>query len=823
MKLTLNWLKDHLEIQNGATRASEAGTPGTESVLDTIVATLTRIGLEVEHVHDPARALDGFVVAAVLEAKPHPNADRLQVCLVDAGGPAPLQVVCGAPNARAGMRSVFSPVGTYIPGKKMVLAAGVIRGVESNGMLCSAAELDLSEDHDGILDLPPDAPVGASYARWAGLDDPVIEINLTPNRPDAMGIAGIARDLAAAGLGHVRTPAVVPVEGDAPCPTGVRIAGDAAALAPVFALRRVSGVRNGPSPDWLQAKLRSIGLRPINALVDVTNFLTFDRARPLHVFDAKKVSGDLVVRRGVDGESLAALDGKTYALDSSMVVIADARGPISIAGIMGGEATGCDESTTDVLIEAALWSPNAIASTGRKLGIVSDARYRFERGIDPAFCLPGLDLATRLVLDLCGGSASRVVVAGTVPEPDTRVLFPFSEVQRLTGLDLPPPAMLAILEALGFEAAGAPGNADLVFIKVPSWRPDIFGKADLVEEIVRIAGVDRIESRPLARAGASVPTATLTLLQKRTRVAKRALAASGLVEAVTWSFVSHEQAVLFGGGSAALALANPIASDLSDMRPSLLPGLIAAIGRNAARGNGAIGLFEVGQVFRGDGERDQRVAVAAVRAATATRAGGARHWSGATAAVDVFDAKADCLALLGALNVPTGGLQVVAGGPDAFHPGRSGILRFGPKGVLGAFGEFHPRILAAMDVDGPLVGFEVLLDDIPAPKSKATRARPRLDLSGLMPLQRDFAFVVDRAVEAATIVRAAQAAEKALVTDVAVFDVYEGQGIPAGMKSVAIAATIQPRAGTLTDQDIEAVMARIIAEVTKKTGATLRG
>jgi phenylalanyl-tRNA synthetase beta chain len=809
MKLTLNWLKDHLE---------------TEASLDTIVETLTKIGLEVEEVKDPARALGGFVIAAVLEAKQHPNADRLRVCTVDFGGAAPMQVVCGAPNARAGMKSVFAPVGTYIPGKKSTLGPGVIRGVESNGMLCSAAELELSEDHDGILDLPAEAPVGTPYAQWVGLD-PVIDINLTPNRPDAMGIAGIARDLAAAGLGTVTTPTVEAITGSAPCPVKVRIAFEGAdtVLAPAFALRLVSGVSNQPSPDWLQAKLRSVGLRPINALVDITNFLTFDRARPLHVFDAKKVSGDLVVRRAAPGETLKALDGKTYQLDPSTVVIADDSGPVSIAGIMGGEATGCDETTTDVLIESALWSPNAIAATGRKLGIVSDARYRFERGIDPAFTLPGLDLATRLVLDLCGGTASSVTLAGAVPEPDTRILFPYSEVRRLTGLDLPSAEMQQILEALGFIIAGSPGNADLIHVKVPSWRPDVFGKADLVEEVIRIAGVDRVVSTPLARQSASIPAAILTPLQKRTRQAKRALAASGLVEAVTWSFVSHEQAVLFGGGAPSLALANPIAADLSDMRPSLLPGLIAAIGRNAARGAGDLALFEVGQVFKGDGEKDQRIAVAAVRGGTAKPSGSGRHWSGAAGAVDAFDAKADAMALLDALGVPTGGLQIVAGGSSAFHPGRSAILRFGPKGVLGCFGEIHPSVLAAMDVSGPLVGFELILDDISAPKSKPTKAKARLDLSDFMPLQRDFAFIVDRAVEAGAIVKAALGAERTLVTDVVVFDIYEGQGVAPGMKSVAITATIQPREQTLKDTEIEAVMGKIIADVSKKTGAVLRG
>ena len=807
MKFTLSWLKDHLD---------------TNADLGTIVETLTRIGLEVEHVHDPAKALGGFVVAAVLQAEQHPNADRLRVCSVDAGGASPVQVVCGAPNARAGMRSVFSPVGTYIPGKKTVLCAGVIRGVESNGMLCSAAELELSDDHDGILDLPADAPIGVRYATWAGLDDPVIDINLTPNRPDAMGIAGIARDLAAAGLGRVKTAATTPIAGDGACPTKVTLETEPA-MAPAFALRHVAGVNNGPSPDWLRAKLRAIGLRSVNTLVDITNFLAFDRARPLHVFDAAKVEGNLVVRRAREGESLVALDGKTYALDPTMVIIADDTGPVSIAGIMGGASTGCDDATTDVLIESALWNPNSIAVTGRKLGIVSDARYRFERGVDPAFCLPGLDLATKLVLDLCGGRASQVTMAGTVPVCETSILFPESEVQRLTGLALPSAEIAEILEALGFGLERTAGNADRVFVKIPSWRPDVTGAADLVEEIVRIAGVDRVVPTPLPPAQAGVAAAILTPLQKRTRQAKRALAASGLVEAVTWSFVSREQASLFAAGRPSLSLANPIAADLSDMRPSLLPGLITAAGRNAARGFGDLGLFEVGQIFLGDGDKEQRIAASAIRAGTMKATGAGRHWSGAAGPVDVQDAKTDAMALLAALGVPVGGLQIVAGASSAFHPGRSATLRFGPKVVVGQFGELHPRVLTALDVAGPIVGFEILLDDIPAPKSKATKAKARLDLSDFMPLQRDFAFIIDRATDAGDIVKAAMGADKATITDVVVFDIYAGPGVPDGKKSVAITATIQPRERTLTDADIEAIASRIVADVGRKTGAVLRG
>lgn len=809
MKFTLSWLKTHLD---------------TTADVATVAETLTRIGLEVEHVHDPAAELGAFRIAEILTARPHPNADRLQVCEVNGGG-GKLEIVCGAPNARAGLKTVLAPVGTFIPGKNFTISAGVIRGVASNGMLCSAEELGLSGASEGIMELPADAPVGEAYAKWAGLDDPVIEINLTPNRPDAAGVFGVARDLAAAGLGRVTTPPVAPVAGTGSCPVEVRLdlSPEDAGLAPAFALRKVSGVTNGQSPKWLADRLTSIGLRPINALVDITNFLTFDRARPLHVFDAAKVKGPLVVRRCRAGESLKALDGKTYNLDADMVVIADDTGVISIAGVMGGESTGCDAATTDVLIESALWSPSSIATAGRRLGIVSDARYRFERGVDPAFTLPGLDLATALVRQLCGGTASEVRLAGAIPEPDTRVLFPESEVQRLTGLDLPEAEIRAILQSLGFELARTEGNADTLVVRVPSWRPDIFGKADIVEEVVRIAGVDRIAPQPLPPASASVAAPTLTLLQKRTRLAKRALAASGLVEAVTYSFIARREAELFADGRPLVPLANPIASDMSDMRPSLLPGLILAARRNRARGFADLGLFEVGQIFRGDGEADQRIAAAAIRSDTAKVSGAGRHWSGKAGPVDVYDAKADAFALLAALGVPTGGIQVVAGGHPAFHPGRSAVLRFGPKMTVGVFGEIHPRVLTALDVDGPLVGCELILDDIPAPKSKATKAKPRLELSELMPLQRDFAFIVDREVEAAAVVKAALGADRALVTDVSVFDIYAGQGVPEGKKSVAIAATLQPRTHTLTDAEIEQVAAKIVADVGAKTGATLRG
>jgi phenylalanyl-tRNA synthetase beta chain len=807
MKLTLSWLKDHLD---------------TTDPLDTIVETLTKVGLEVEGVEDKAKLLAPYTIAYVVSAEQHPNADRLRVCMVDTGTGEPVQVVCGAPNARTGMKSVFSPPGTYIPGKNITLGVGTIRGVESRGMLCSAMELGLGEDHDGIIDLPADAPVGVRYAEWAGLGDPVIDFAVTPNRPDALGVAGVARDLAAAGLGKLVTKPVLPVAGTHPTPTGVTIAlqGEDRRLCPAFALRLVRGVRNGPSPEWLQRRLRAIGLRPINALVDITNYVTFDRNRPLHVFDLKKVKGDLVVRRAHDGEEVLALDGRTYRLEPDMVVIADDDGVESIAGIMGGEHSGCDETTTDVLIESALWDPLNIARTGRKLGINSDARYRFERGVDPDFCVPGLELATRLVMELCGGEPSRVEVTGEIPSSDRIIRFPWDEVKRLTGLDVPVYEAKVILTELGFWVSGSDSS---VKVAVPSWRPDVEQKADLVEEIVRIAGLERVQSVPFPRQEATVGKPVLTLLQKRTRLAKRALAARGLVEAVTWSFIAKSEAEAFGGGAPELALANPIAADLSDMRPSLLPGLIKAAQRNADRGYPDTALFEVGQVFKGDRPEDQKMAAAALRRALARSASPGRHWTAPARSVDVFDAKGDAMAMLETLGIPTAGLQVTQGGPAWFHPGRSGTLQFGPKLVVGAFGELHPRLLESLDVKGPLVGFELLLDALPPPKARPTKVRPKLVLSEFQPVSRDFAFVVDKAVAAAEIVRAAQTAERALISEIVVFDLYEGPGIPEGQKSVAIAVTLQPTEKTLTDAEIDAIAARIVAEVAKKTGATLRG
>lgn len=807
MKFTLAWLKEHLD---------------TSASLDEIVDKLTMIGLELEGVEDRAAAFAPFRIVRVVSAEKHPNADRLRVCMVDTGSGDPVQVVCGAPNARAGLVGVFAPAGSFIPGTGAQLEKGVIRGVESNGMLLSERELGLSDDHNGIVDLPADAPVGTPYATYAGLDDPVIDVAVTPNRPDALSVAGIARDLAAAGLGRVITTAPETVKGEGACPVSVTLDfGDSAPLCPAFGLRLVRGVKNGPSPAWMQKRLSAIGLRPINALVDITNYITFDRGRPLHVFDAAKVAGNLVVRRGRDGEEVLALDGRTYKLDSEICVIADDNGIESIAGIMGGELSGCDENTTDVLIESALWEPLNIAQTGRRLGIHSDARHRFERGVDPAFMEPGLELATRMVLDLCGGTPTQPLIVGTVPQPETVVDFPLSETKRLSGIDVDADEATRILEALGFGVSAGKDSSSLS-VRVPSWRPDASMKADIVEELIRIIGLDKIPPAPLTRDPGILRTA-LTLIQIRTRRARRALAAAGLVEGVTWSFIGHDAAIAFGGGSDALVLSNPIAPDMSDMRPSLFPGLLAAAGRNADRGLRDIGLFEVGQIYRGDKPEDQVIAAAALRTGTARAEGGGRHWSGSGEAVSVFDAKADALALLGALGLPADKVQITADAPAWFHPGRSGVIRQGPKTVIGTFGEFHPKVLELLGVSGPLAGFEIILDAVPAPRAKPTKARPPLSISDLQPVHRDFAFVVDEKITAAQIIRAAEGADRKLITGVSVFDVFAGASIGEGSKSVAIEVTLQPQDRTMTDAEIDAVSAKIVADVAKATGGTLRG
>jgi phenylalanyl-tRNA synthetase beta chain len=795
-------LKDHLD---------------TDATLDEIVEKLTQIGLEVEAVDDKA-VFKPFVIARVLTAEQHPDADRLRVLAVDTGDGKPIQVVCGAPNARAGLIGAFAAPGAYVPGIDVTLAVGKIRGVESHGMMCSERELQISDAHTGIIDLPEDAPVGTSFAAYAGLDDPVIEIGLTPDRADCTGVSGIARDLAAAGLGKLKTPDVKPAKGEGACPVEVMIEDED--LCPGFALRMVTGVKNGASPAWLQQRLIAIGLRPINALVDITNYVTFDRGRPLHVFDAGKVAGNLTVRRAKEGEKVLALDEREYELTPEMCVIADANGVESIAGIMGGEHSGCDENTTDVLIESALWNPMNIARTGRDLGIITDARYRFERGVDPQFMVDGMELATQMVLDFCGGEPTEPEIVGYQAYELKVIRFPFTEIKRLIGIEIPAEESSDIFKRLGFGVSGSGVEID---VTVPSWRMfDVEGKADLVEEVMRIHGENNIDPQPLPSHGA-VNAKILTTLQIRTRAAKRALAVRGMMESVSWSFIPAEHADLFGGGSEALKLANPIAADMSDMRPSLLPGLLAAAQRNADQGVGDVALFEVGAIYQGDTPESQRRVAGGIRRGTAGLVGGGRHWAGNGNPVGVFDAKADALAALEACGAPVANLQIEASASGWYHPGRSGVIKLGPKVVLGHFGEFHPKALEALDVSGALCGFEVFIDAIPEPKKKATRTKPKLEISPFQMLRRDYAFVVDKDVAAQTLQRAVAGADKKLITNVNVFDVFEGASLGEGKKSVALEVAIQPVERTLTDDDLEALTAKIVENVAKNAGGVLRG
>ncbi|MEM1345599.1 MAG: phenylalanine--tRNA ligase subunit beta [Pseudomonadota bacterium] len=811
MKFPLTWLREHLDTQ-----ASTAE----------IVEALTDLGLEVEGVEDPAESLGAFTVCRVIEATQHPNADRLRLCRVETWPKGPeqpseeVQVVCGAPNARTGLVGVFAPPGTHIPGTGVDLKPGVIRGVESNGMLCSGRELMVSDDHDGILDLAEDAPLGARYIEYAGLDDPVIEIAITPNRPDALGVAGVARDLAARGLGRLITPATEPVPGAFESPVKVTLDAEVADKAcPLFLGRLIRGVKNGPSPEWLQRRLKAVGLRPISALVDITNYLTYDRARPLHVFDADRLDGDLHVRFARAGEDLQALDDKTYALDPEMTVICDRDGPDSIGGIMGGLRTGCTEATVNVFIEAAYFDPVRTAATGRKLKINSDARYRFERGIDPAFTREGLERATRLVLDLCGGEASEIVEAGAVPETARAYALDPARVVSLVGMEIAREEQLRILTALGFTPEESPGG---LRVGVPPWRPDVHGEADLVEEIARVASLTRLKSRPLPRPAAGVAAQTLTPAQERERRIRRRLAGLGLNECVTYSFVAEHEAALFGGGEAARRLDNPISTELSHMRPSLLPGLLVAAARNQARGFGDLGLFEVGPVFQGGEPGEQATEAAVVR----TGAAAPRHWGTERRALDALDARADAEAALTALGVATEKLMAVREAPAWFHPGRSALLKLGPKTTLAAFGELHPRVLAALDVKGPAVAAVLFPEAVPAPKRRAT-ARPALKVSDLQAVERDFAFVVEERIEAGALLRAARTADKALIASARVFDVFEGkrarEQLGEGRKSVALSVRLEPTKTTLTEAEIEAVSAKVVAAVAKATGAVLRG
>jgi len=790
MKFTLSWLKAHLD---------------TEAEVDQVAEAMTMAGLEVEEVHDPIAALAPFTVAKILSAERHPNADRLQVCQVETVDGLK-EIVCGAPNARAGLTTIYAPIGAYVPGLGVTLVEKPVRGVVSNGMLCSGAELELPDESDGILELSDDLQVGQPAAGVFGAE-PVIDFEVTPNRPDWLGVAGIARDLAAAGLGKLTTPDIVPVAGAFDSPVSVTL--EAPELCPVFAGRVIRGVKNGPSPEWLQQRLTAIGLRPINRLVDVTN------ARPLHVYDLASLSGDgIVVRAGRgDADKIEALDGKTYAPGAADCVIADAGGQraIGLGGVMGGVSTGCSDETVDVFVESAWFDPIVTAQTGRSLGVSSDAQYRFARGVDTASVVPGLELATQLILDLCGGEPSTVTVAGQAPAAPAAFAFDSAYVKRLSGMDLSEDRIFEILFALGFTVMrGSPWS-----VTPPSWRRDVEGPADLVEEVARIEGYAALPDTPLPSV-APAPGGVLSPRQARVRTARRALAALGYAEAVTWSFTKQSIASLFGGGDERLVLENPIAADLDCMRPSVLPNLIQAAARNAARGHADVALFEIGPVYLDDQPNGQRTVIAGLVAPHADR-----HWSGA-GEDPLFALKGDLMALLEEIGAPVASLQLAQGSNrDWWHPGRSARLQLGPKNVIVEFGALHPRVLKALDADGPMLAFEIVLDSVPEPRGKGGKARGAADLPNLMPLTRDFAFLMDEAKAVGDLTRAVAGADKALIADVRVFDVYRGQGVPEGQKSVAIEVEVQPRAATLAEAEIEALTAKVKAAAAK-AGGTLR-
>ena len=805
MKFTLSWLKDHLD---------------TKASLDDILYALTDLGHEVEEVENPEDSLGAFRICRVIEALPHPNADRLRQCRVETWPNGPdkpseeVQVVCGAPNARTGLIGVFAPVGTHVPGTGVDLKPGVIRGVESNGMLCSERELMLSDNHDGIIDLPADAPLGVRFIDYRGLNDPMIYVKITPNRPDGLGVRGLARDLAARGLGTLKTLDIPRIEGAFPSPVQVEISDELKAKGcPIFAGRTIRGVKNGTSPDWMQARLKAIGLRPISTLVDITNYFTFGLNRPLHVFDVAKVQGKLRIHAAEGGEEFLALDGKTYTLRPGMMAICDDRGVESLAGIMGGEHSGCTPETTEVFLESAYWDPITVATTGRALKVNSDARYRFERGVDPAFTLPGLDLATQMILDLCGGVASDLAVDGATPDTKRTYKLDPARVVSLVGMEISEAEQRQTLTALGF---GLKGDQ----VTPPTWRPDILGEADLVEEVARVASLSKLVGKPLKRTDPGVPRPILTPLQLREKTARRTIAALGYNECVTYSFIDATAAAMFGGGADAVRVDNPISSEMSHLRPDLLPGLLRAAARNQARGFMDLALFEVGPAFHGGEPGEQHLQATGLLVG----ASAGRDPHGARRMVDVFDAKADAEAVLAAIGAPAR-VQISRKVATWWHPGRSGVVGLGPN-MLATFGEVHPRVLAALDVKGPAVAFTVLVGNVPLPKTK-TPTRAALAISDLQGVDRDFAFVVDRGVEALTLVNAALGAEKGLIAAVKVFDQFMGEKaeaqMGAGKKSLAITVRLQPQEKTLTEAEIEAVSAKIIEKVAKATGGVLRG
>ncbi|PZQ45866.1 MAG: phenylalanine--tRNA ligase subunit beta [Micavibrio aeruginosavorus] len=791
MKFTLGWLKDHLD---------------TNASLDEITEKLTSLGLELEGVEDRAKMFAPFKVAHVVSAEKHPDADRLKVLIVDTGHEK-LQVVCGAPNAKAGMKGIFAPDGSFIPGTGTTLKKGNIRGQESNGMMVSEREMGLSDEHNGIIEVDQKYAIGTPFADIYNLNDPVIDISVTPNRADCAGVLGVARDLAAGNVGKLKAQDTSAVKGSFKNPVSVTLEGDTG--CPLFLGRYVRGVKNGPAPEAMQARLKAIGLRPISALVDITNYMSIDSCRPLHVFDADKIKGNIVVRSAKKGETLEALNDKTYTLDEGMIVVCDDSGVIGLGGVMGGKSTAVDENTKNVYIECAYFDPYRTAKTGRALEIISDARYRFERGVDPEFTIPAMELATKMVQELCGGEASDVFMAGHVPDWKRSYDFDPTYTEKLSGVEIKPAEQIEILKSLGFIVGGNAASP-------PSWRGDIQGKADLVEEITRVYGYDKIPALSV-RCDGAVSSGAETENFSRSRKARTALASRGLDECLSWSFMNKEIAALFGSNdNPGLTLTNPISSELSQMRPSILPNLIEAAQRNADRGYTNAALYEVGPVFVSSKPDGQKTIAAGVRYA----AQGSRHWASADVSriVDALDAKADALAALEAAGAPVGNLQVSRDAPSYFHPGRSGALRLGAN-VLAYFGEIHPAVLERMGVKAPVAAFEAFLNNAPAVKKKA---KAPLILSAFQPVQRDFAFLVDDKVEAESIIKAARSADKMIET-VEIFDVYKGKGVEPGKKSVAINVILQPKEKTLTDAEIEGIAKKIVETVTSKCGAALRG
>lgn len=798
MKFTLSWLKDHLD---------------TNATLDEILYALTDLGLEVEGVEDRGAKLRDFTIGYVKSAEKHPDADRLRVCQVDTDEGVK-QIICGAPNAREGITVVVAKPGVYVPGIDTTIGVGKIRGIESFGMMASQREMELSDEHDGIIELPS-GEVGQSFVDWLAQNDPakvdpVIEIAITPNRPDALGVRGIARDLAARGLGKLKKRDVDAVPGEFPCPITVTIEGDTLEQCPVFYGRVIRGVTNGPSPAWLQDCLRAIGLRPISFLVDVTNFFTYDRNRPLHVFDADKISGNVLrVHRATGGETLMALDEKEYTFDPGMTVISDAQGVQSVGGVIGGLASGCTEETTTVFLEAAYFDPVRTAYTGRALKINSDARYRFERGIDPAWTPYGIEHATRMILDHAGGEASEVIVAGKIPDTDRAYKLDAARVQSLVGMEIPESEQRQTLTSLGFILEG-----NLAY--VPSWRPDVQGAADLVEEVARIASLTQLQGKPLPRLTDGVPKPILSPAQRREAIARRTCAALGYNECVTYSFIDQASARLFGGGDDTTRLENPISSDMSHMRPALLPGLLQAAARNQARGFSDLALFEVGPAFHGGEPGEQHMLVSGLLVGRT----GPKDVHGESRSVDIYDVKADAEAVLAAIGAPAK-VQILRGAAEWWHPGRHGMICLGPKKVLGVFGEVHPRVLESMDVKGPAMAFTLWPSEVPISR-KSGANRGALHINDLQAVERDFAFVVDTKTDALTLVNAAMGADKALITDVRIFDEFIGESLGEGKKSLALTVKLQPVHETLKDKDIEALSAKIVDKVTKATGGVLR-